>query len=47
MAVGTDDNPALFNGDPFKYAAQCVGARIKGTDIEGTVVADGQRARER
>lgn len=42
VALGTDGDLALFNGDPFEYATQCVG-----TVIEGTLVADGERARER
>ena len=42
VALGTDGDLALFNGDPFEYTTQCVG-----TVIEGTLVADGERARER
>jgi imidazolonepropionase-like amidohydrolase len=42
VAVGLDGDLALFDGDPFEYATQCVG-----TVIEGTLVSSGERARER
>lgn len=42
VAQGLDGDLALFDGDPFEYATQCVG-----TVIEGRLVADGERARER